>query len=205
MASLPEVAAAAATAHTRGHPRGSGSPAPAPSRMDTLPQAPRPQPQPRSGPWGPRLQRPLGASRPLASRPRAPQVPSQARRHLAEARQPVCLGKRGKRGFWGGVGARAPLGVRPADCQAPLYTPAAAARRPQALHVLGSGPQRSDSQASSPPPALGAAEAAPGRLVRPQTGPPGQASPAAPLWVPPHAPFSVLATPRSPLGLLHSP
>lgn len=191
MASPPEVAAAAATAQARGQPGARTL------RTDTPAQAPGPRPglapdrgAPASGPLGaPARRRPAACASRAAPGP-TPSRGGRAARLPRQARETRLPGRRG---------ARAPPEVRPAECQAPLHTPAAAARRPQALHVLGSGPRRSDSPASSPPPARGAAQAASPALRRgpqdrqarqPRVGPgPGPLQrpghPKEPPWPPP--------------------
>ena len=167
----------------------------------TGPQAPAPA---SLRPVGPRLQRPLGASHPLASRPRAPQVLRQPRRHLAEARQPVCLGKRGKRGFWGWRGSAGPARSTagrlpgappyPGSCRPKATGPARAGQRAPALRQPGLIPSarpRCRGGRARPP--------SPPSDWAPRTGKPGSSgshpTPPSASWPPQGAP----------LGLLHSP
>lgn len=157
-------------------PHARGRAAPAPARHPRL-RGPRPPPASPSA-----CGAPLGASCPRRPAPRAPEgcARPDAIRGGRAARLP---GKRGTGRSPGRAWARAPPGVRPAGCQA-LHTFAAAARRPQALHVL----QRPGAPTARPhPPPPPEAPAQGSRLGRghapaPQAGPPGQvASAAAPL------------------------
>lgn len=141
------------------------SAAPAPSAR-AHPPDPRAPPRPRPGPAGPRLR----ASARGAARVR---LEERARpRHLAEAGRPPASAKRGNRAFREGDVGASPAGVPAGRVPGAPPHPAAAARRPQALHVLGAAPGAPTAPASSPPPARGArAQAAPGRLARPRRGP----------------------------------
>lgn len=165
MASPPEVAAAAATAQARGQPGARTL------RTDTPAQAPGPRP----GPRGPRL----GASR-------GPRPPAPRRVRLKGRARPDAISRRPGRPPASASAGNAPSGA--AWGAGPARSPAR--RVPGAPpHPGGCGPKATGlARAGQRPPALRQPGLIPsarprrraGRLARPQAGPPGQASAAAP-------------------------
>lgn len=194
MASPPEVAAAAATAQARGQ-RGART-----LRTGTPAQAPGPRPglapargAPASGP--PARRRPArvrleGRARPDAISRRPGRPPASASAGTAPSGA-----------AWGAGPARSPAGrvpgapPHPGGCGPKATGLARAGQRPPALRQPGlipsARPRRRAGRARPPRPPSGGA---------PRTGKRGSPAPG-----PAQAPFSVPATPRSPLGLLHSP